>query len=275
LVPLPSSKDKRKKVKSLLQGICVDTGETTVLEKGKKYFLFPGGSNNYYVSKFPNANAHTGCFRKSLFQIVQEKEPSFQKGDKVYHIYKGGSYVEALIEDIQDSRYVVVDLTKKKRKTFIPFSLASESLTKDREEAEKLAEQYRQQQEKEWHDWITGGITKEDEWPPEPPANSIPALDSSKIYAAKLIWRKRGYHQVKLGTYYLQPARTHVYVYRDKQLKKCVGCFPLHWFEDFREVNADEDETNEVVLETEVPKCETEEEIPENFEQMCIFDFIE
>jgi hypothetical protein len=173
-------------VKNLLQGICVDTGITTVLEKGKKYFLFSNGPDHYYVSKLPKASAHQGCFHKSLFKLVQK-----------------------------------------------------------------------------------------DEWPPEPPANSIPALDSSKIYAAKLIWRKRGYQQVKLGTYYLQPARTHVYVYRDKQLKKCVGCFPLHWFEDFREVNADEDETNEVVLETEVPKCETEEEIPENFEQMCIFDFIE
>jgi hypothetical protein len=170
----------------LLQGICVDTGETTVLEKGKKYFLFPGGSNNYYVSKFPNANAHTGCFRKSLFQIVQE-----------------------------------------------------------------------------------------DEWPPEPPVGNVPALDSSKIYVAKLIWRKRGYEQVKLGTYYLQPARTHAYVYRDKQLKKCVGCFPLHWFTEFREVDANENETNEVVFETEAPERETKEEMHENFEQMSIFDFVE
>jgi hypothetical protein len=173
-------------VKNLLQGICVDTGETTVLEKGKKYFLFPGGSNNYYVSKFPNANAHTGCFRKSLFQIVQE-----------------------------------------------------------------------------------------DEWPPEPSADNVPVLDSSKIYAAKLVWRKRGYEQVKLGTYYLQPARTHAYVYRDKQLKKCVGCFPLHWFAEFREVDEEENETNEVIVETEVPECETKEETHETFEQMNIFDFIE
>jgi hypothetical protein len=177
----------------LLQGVCVDTGETTVLEKGKKYFLFPGGSNNYYVSKFPNANAHTGCFCKSLFQIVQE-----------------------------------------------------------------------------------------DEWPPEPPVGNVPELDSSKIYVAKLIWRKRGYEQVKLGTYYLQPARTHAYVYCDKQLNKCVGCFPLHWFEGFKEITADENETNEVVfetneaiVETEVPEHETKEEKHETFEQMNIFDFIE
>jgi hypothetical protein len=98
-------------------------------------------------------------------------------------------------------------------------------------------------------------------------------LDSSKIYVAKLIWRKRGYEQVKLGTYYLQLAGTHAYLFRDRQLEKCIGCFPLHWFEGFREVDADE--TNEVVLETEALECETKEEMPENFEQMCIFDFIE
>jgi hypothetical protein len=169
----------------LLQGICVDASLTMVLEEGKKYFLFPGGPDHYYVSRFPNANAHTGCFRKSLFQIVQE-----------------------------------------------------------------------------------------DEWPPEPAADNVPALDSSKIYAAKLIWRKRGYQQVKLGTYYLQPVRTHAHVYRDKQLKKCVGCFPLHWFAEFREMNADEDEINEVVLETKTLEREIEEEKPEMFEQMNIFDFM-
>jgi hypothetical protein len=170
----------------LLQGICVDASLTMVLEKGRKYFLFPIGSEHYYVSKFPRETSHCGCFHKSLFQIVQE-----------------------------------------------------------------------------------------DEWPPEPPVDSIPALDSSKIYAAKLVWRKRGYEQVKLGTYYLQPAGTYAYVYRDKQLEKCVGCFPLHWFAEFQEVDEEENETNEVVFETEVLEYEAKEETPENYEQMCIFDFIE
>jgi hypothetical protein len=178
-------------VKNLLQGICVDTGITTVLEKGKKYFLFPIGSEHYYVSKFPRETSHCGCFHKSLFRIVQE-----------------------------------------------------------------------------------------DDWPPEPPADSIPVLDSSKIYEAKLIWRKRGYEHVALGMYYLKTSKTHAYVYRDKQLKKCVGCFPLHWFAEFREVDADETnevvfETNEVIVETEVTEHETKEEKHETFEQMSIFDFVE
>jgi hypothetical protein len=170
----------------LLQGICVDTGITTILKKGETYFLFSNGPDHYYVSKLPKASAHQGCFHKSLFQIVQE-----------------------------------------------------------------------------------------DEWPPEPAADNVPVLDSSKIYVAKLVWRKRGYQQVKLGTYYLQPARTHAYVYRDKQLKKLVGCFPLHWFTEFQEMSAEENETNEVIVKTEVPEHETKEEKSEMFEQMCIFDFIE
>jgi len=170
----------------LLQGVCVDTGVSTVLEQGKKYFLFSNGPDHYYVSKLPKTSAHQGCFHKSLFQIVQE-----------------------------------------------------------------------------------------DEWPPEPSTDNVPALDSSKIYAAKLIWRKRGYEQVKLGTYYLQPAGTHAYFYYDKELKRLGGCFPLHWFEDFREVDADENETNEVVFEIEAPRREAEEEKYETFEQMSIFDFVE
>jgi hypothetical protein len=177
----------------LLQGICVDTGATTVLEKGKKYFLFSNGPNHYYVSKFPRESSHCGCFHKALFELVQE-----------------------------------------------------------------------------------------DEWPPEPSADTVPVLDSSKIYEARLIWRRAGYKQVKLGTYYLQPLKTHAHFYYDKQLKKFGGCFPLHWFEGFKEINADENEideavleTDEVVFETEALECETKEEIPENFEQMSIFDFVE
>jgi hypothetical protein len=170
----------------LLQGICVDTGATTVLEKEKKYFLFSNGPDHYYVSKFPRESSHCGCFHKALFELVQE-----------------------------------------------------------------------------------------DEWPPEPAADSIPLLDRSKIYEAKLIWRRHGYKQVPLGTYYLKPLKTHAHFYYDKQLKRLGGCFPLHWFADFREINAEENETNEVVFETEALECETKEENHEIFEQMCIFDFME
>lgn len=163
----------------MLQGICVDPAATTVLEKDRKYFLFPAGANHYYVSRFPKANAHTGCFHKSLFQVVPE-----------------------------------------------------------------------------------------DEWPPEPAADNVPVLDSSKIYEAKLIWRTRGYRDTKLGTYYLRPDGTHAYFWHDRKLKRPGGCFPLHWFTEFREVNAEETETK-------APEHETKGEIPEKFEQINIFDFID
>jgi hypothetical protein len=173
-----------KEGENLLQGICVDIAATTVLEKGKTYFLFSNCKDHYYVSRFPKAGSHFGCFRKSLFQIQEE------------------------------------------------------------------------------------------EWPPEPPAKSIPVLDNSKIYSAKLIWTTRAY-KTELGTYYLRPIKTYAYVFRDRQLEKCIGCFPLHWFAEFQEVNADEGETNEAILETKALERETEEEKNEIFEQMNIFDFIE
>jgi hypothetical protein len=79
-----------------------------------------------------------------------------KKGDKVYHVYKGGVYVEAVIKDIQDDRYVVVDLPNKKRKTFIPFRIASQSLVVSKVQARRLAARYRRQSQREWIEWITG-----------------------------------------------------------------------------------------------------------------------
>jgi hypothetical protein len=58
----------------MLQGICIDPGQTVVLEKGKSYFLFPNGTKHYYVSKFPNQNAHKGCFQAIYFQIIEKEE---------------------------------------------------------------------------------------------------------------------------------------------------------------------------------------------------------
>jgi hypothetical protein len=171
---------------TVLQGICIDIGETTVLEKGKTYFLFPNGSTHYYVSKFQNKNSHFGCFRKSFFQIVQK-----------------------------------------------------------------------------------------DEWSPEPPADNVPSLDSSKIYEAILIWREKGYHATIGSTYYLRPRGTHATFYHDRNLKRLGGCFPLHWFTDFREINKEDTETNETIVEAKVPKYETEEEIPASYKQTTIFDFLE
>jgi hypothetical protein len=58
----------------MLKGICIDPGQTVVLEKGKSYFLFPNGTKHYYVSDFNNKNAHKGCFQALYFQIAKEEE---------------------------------------------------------------------------------------------------------------------------------------------------------------------------------------------------------
>lgn len=60
-----------------MQGICINTGSTTVLREGQKYYLFDHGPN-YYVSNFDNVNAHMGSYRKDHFKLLQqepEKEP--------------------------------------------------------------------------------------------------------------------------------------------------------------------------------------------------------
>jgi hypothetical protein len=58
----------------MLQGLCIDAGQTAVLEKEKMYFLFPNGPKHYYVSKFANSTAHKGCFQSSYFQVIKEEQ---------------------------------------------------------------------------------------------------------------------------------------------------------------------------------------------------------
>jgi hypothetical protein len=57
----------------MLKGVCIDPGQTALLEKGKSYFLFPNGTMHYYVSKFPNRNAHKGCFQSKYFQLIENE----------------------------------------------------------------------------------------------------------------------------------------------------------------------------------------------------------
>ncbi len=136
----------------MMQGICINQGQTSVLEKGKSYFLFPNGTQHYYVSNFPNQNAHKGCFQMKYFQLVQKEE-----------------------------------------------------------------------------------------WPAEPEMKDL-SLDREKVYKANLVWRKPGYKCVQLKDYYVQPKNTHGNFYKDSNLKKFGGCFPLHWFTDFTEVDPDANE---------------------------------
>lgn len=58
----------------MLQGVCVDPGQTAVLEKYKKYYLFPNGINHFYVSNFPSNCSHMGCFQSAYFQILKKEE---------------------------------------------------------------------------------------------------------------------------------------------------------------------------------------------------------
>lgn len=76
-------------------------------------------------------------------------------------------------------------------------------------------------------------------WPEEPAAAPI-GLEPGKLYLANLIWRRPGYKQTKLQQYYVRAKQTHGYFYKDPQLKQCGGCFPLHWFVGFKEIQEPE-----------------------------------
>jgi hypothetical protein len=80
----------------MFEGVCIDTGQTTVLEKGRKYYLFPNGSHHYYVSIFQNPHTHKGCFESSLFQIMNEEEWPQEPEVKMIHLDKEKIYKASL-----------------------------------------------------------------------------------------------------------------------------------------------------------------------------------
>jgi hypothetical protein len=144
----------------MLQGVCVDPGQTEVLEKGKTYYLFLNGNEHYYVSVFPSQNAHKGCFQTKYFQVIER-----------------------------------------------------------------------------------------DSYPQEPAARPI-HLDPNKVYKADLIWAKPGYRPFTSKEYYIKPRTTHGYFYHDINLTKPGGCFPLHWFDNFIEIDVQVSVTVPIVVES-------------------------
>lgn len=171
----------------MLQGVCINSDQTAVLEKGTSYFLFPNGAKHYYVSNFPNQNAHKGCFQAKYFQIIEKEE-----------------------------------------------------------------------------------------WPQEPEIITN-TLDPEKIYKANLVWRRPGYQSTELKEYYVKPNATHGYFYYDIHLKECGGCFPLHWFANFVEVEQEviEPEISDFDIDFEENDLFLVENEPKiaNYVQMSIFDF--
>jgi hypothetical protein len=59
-----------KELGSVLQGVCVDPQ----LFPEEVFYLFPNGSEHFYASRFPNKNAHIGCFQVNKFQVIQEEQ---------------------------------------------------------------------------------------------------------------------------------------------------------------------------------------------------------
>jgi hypothetical protein len=178
----------------MIQGKYIGPDNLLSLKREETYYLFPHGHSHFYVSRFPNQGAHTGCFERTLFSINTETT----------------SYLTGEPERI-------------------PFS-----------------------------------------------------LDCTKIYKAKLVWRPVGYKSTALKTYYVSPKKTHGYFFEDAALTKCRGSFPLHWFEDFKEVTNIIEETEkkeekfslkkDIETVNELQEYETESENVLAFEQLSLFD---
>lgn len=58
----------------MLQGICIDSTQTTMLTADMIYFLFPAGPSHFYVSEFPKKSSHRGCFITSRFKVIKDSQ---------------------------------------------------------------------------------------------------------------------------------------------------------------------------------------------------------
>ncbi|TSB47142.1 hypothetical protein [Alkalicoccobacillus porphyridii] len=58
-----------------MKAVCIETGDTALLQEQKEYFIFPNGESHVYVSKFDNQGAHFGCYEKDFFQEIVEEDP--------------------------------------------------------------------------------------------------------------------------------------------------------------------------------------------------------
>lgn len=154
----------------MLQGVCVKADSSELLKSGERYFLFPNGPEHYYVSSFPNQDAHRGCYHAERFEIVTNQE-----------------------------------------------------------------------------------------------------LHKEKLYKAQLVYREQGYKGVELGEYFLKVKGTHANFYKDSELSRLRGCFPLGWFSNFEEVPLN-DSPEEVVSieEVELEEIYAEPE-PTEYEQLSLF----
>ncbi|MED1047272.1 hypothetical protein P4T54_22870 [Bacillus mycoides] len=89
-------------------------------------------------------------------------------------------------------------------------------------------------------------VVEKEVWTPEPQVNK-PNLDKGLLYRAQLIWRTKGYKNKPLKDYIIKPKGNHCLFWHDRERKKLCGCFPIHWFVNFEELAAEQEEIKETI----------------------------
>ncbi|TKI79532.1 hypothetical protein [Bacillus mycoides] len=87
-------------------------------------------------------------------------------------------------------------------------------------------------------------VVEKEVWTPEPRVNK-PNLDKGLLYRAQLIWRTKGYKNKPLKDYIIKPKGNQCFFWHDRERKKLCGCFPIHWFANFEELAAEQEEIKE------------------------------
>ena len=101
----------------MLRVECIDATNISVLSAGSQYYAFPVNSSHAYISKFPNENAHSGCYSLSRFievpTVIEQKEPY------VYHYFVYATKKTLLVYGFQVSNQLIAIYKDAQIKQFI------------------------------------------------------------------------------------------------------------------------------------------------------------
>ncbi|MFC4403299.1 hypothetical protein [Gracilibacillus xinjiangensis] len=96
-----------------MRAICKDATNSTVLQEGMQYFVFPHGPDAFYVSKFNSEESHTGAYQRDRFEVVEEVEKIQEKdiaardnSKKTFH-WEQMDLFDFLPDDLEENQQVI------------------------------------------------------------------------------------------------------------------------------------------------------------------------
>ncbi len=95
----------------MLQVECISSNNTSSLEVGKVYYAFPlPDGKAAYISRFPNKNAHMGCYQLNRFIETDKPVTDFYKKPSPQSEFEKGKFYVTKMKDLPDRYNSYIDV---------------------------------------------------------------------------------------------------------------------------------------------------------------------